>query len=418
MAGWKIINIGELGRVITGKTPSTKRPEYYGGIYPFITPTDIGGNNHLVQTARFLSEEGCKSFQSILLPVGSVCFVCIGATIGKICITDKPSFTNQQINSIIVDQKHYDNRFVYHLLRTRADNIKRIAGGAATPIVNKTAFSSVEVRVPPLPIQRKIAAILSAYDDLIENNLRRIKILEEMAQLIYCEWFVKFRFPGHEKVKMVDSPLGKIPEGWEVVRFTDIADVLSGGTPKTNCCDYWNGKIPFFTPKDVPQSFYVLETDKSITELGLSKCNSQLYPKDTVFITARGTVGNIAMPSVDMAMNQSCYALRAREGISQEYLFLNTLNQKEYLKKNTGGATFDTIIVDTFRRTNVLKPPSYLINNFSKNIRPFLDQVLNLSVKNVNLRRTRDLLLPKLISGELDISELDIQVPENSEQTS
>ena len=268
------------------------------------------------------------------------------------------------------------------------------------------------------PMQRKIVSILSAYDDLIENNLRRIKILEEMAQTLYREWFVKFRFPGHEKVRMVDSPLGKIPEGWEAVPFTDIADVLSGGTPKTKIEEYWGGSIPFFAPKDAPDSFYVTNTEKSITEIGLTKCNSRLYQKDTVFITARGTVGKVVMPSMGMAMNQSCYALRGKDGISQQFIFLATKQQVDYLKKNTGGATFDTIVVDTFKRMVVVRPSAVLIDHFSRVVRPLMELVLNTVNKNTNLRQTRDHLLPRLISGGLDVSELDIDTSALNDQAS
>jgi len=211
---WETTRIADLGSVITGKTPSSNNPEQFGDDHPFITPTDIG-TGRIVHTGRGISQEGYLAFRRQILPRWSVCFVCIGATIGKICLTTEESLTNQQINSVVVDTTRHDPFFVYYLLSTYADAVKAIAGGAATPIVNKTSFENIEVIVPPLSTQRKIAAILSVYDDLIENNLRRIKILEEMAQNLYREWFVKFRFPGHEKVKMVDSRLGKIPEGWK-----------------------------------------------------------------------------------------------------------------------------------------------------------------------------------------------------------
>ncbi|MCX5910272.1 MAG: restriction endonuclease subunit S [Deltaproteobacteria bacterium] len=221
---FKKVRIGDLGKVVTGKTPPTAREEYFGTNYPFITPTDIDGSRRHIRTERYLSQESRKDFNNYFLPSGAICFVCIGATIGKICMTKVPSFTNQQINSVIVDGKKHDNCFVYYLLSTKKESIKNIAGGAATPIVSKSSFSAVSVEVPELNVQKKIAAILSAYDDLIDNNTRRIKILEEMAQTIYREWFVNFRFPGHEKVKMVDSPLGKIPEGWEATKLGNSVD--------------------------------------------------------------------------------------------------------------------------------------------------------------------------------------------------
>ncbi len=280
--------------------------------------------------------------------------------------------------------KHLDSWFLYYWLQSPQGKaeLKKCTIGSSQSAYTIVLLKAIEISLPPLPTQRKIAAILSAYDDLIENNLRRIKILEEMAQNLYREWFVKFRFPGYEQARFTDSPLGRIPEGWEVVSFTEIADVLSGGTPKTTMQEYWGGSIPFFAPKDAPESFYVTNTEKAITELGLRKCNSKLYPKDTVFITARGTVGKVVMPSMDMAMNQSCYALRGKQGIRQPYLFLVTREQIDYLKKNTGGATFDTIVVDTFRRMLVVKPVNEVIVRFSQLIQPEMDSILNILKKN------------------------------------
>jgi len=286
--------------------------------------------------------------------------------------------------------------------------IKTNLSGAAQPNANAQVLTSFPVLLPPLPTQRKIAAILSAYDDLIENNTRRIALLEHTAQLLYREWFVHFRFPGHESVPLVESELGLIPEGWEVVAFTEIAQVLSGGTPRTKVPEYWNGTIPFFSPRDIKSSCYVTETERSITELGLSKCSSDLYPKNTVFITARGTVGKVVMPAVPMAMNQTCYALKGRDGIDQYFVFLSIRNQVERLKQRAHGAVFDTIITDTFSRLKVLKSSMLVIQQLHNFVSPIFEQIFNLLNKNVNLRQTRDLLLPRLISGQLDVSDLHI----------
>jgi len=200
--------IGDLGQVVTGKTPSTSKREYYGHEYPFITPSDITGSFH-VTPATYLSSEGARLLNKIMIPAKSVCYTCI-ASIGKICVTKEDSFTNQQINSIIVDEEKNDFRYVYYLLKFYTNHIKAIATGAATPIVNKERFSNVEVSVHKLDKQKRIADILSAYDDLIENNQKQIKLLEEAAMRLYKEWFVKLRFPGHENTKIVDG----VPERW------------------------------------------------------------------------------------------------------------------------------------------------------------------------------------------------------------
>jgi type I restriction enzyme S subunit len=320
-------------------------------------------------------------------------------------------------------------KFYAYCFRTPLIRQALTAQGGGTNInnLNQDILNALEVPLPPLPVQRRIAGVLSAYDELMENSQRRIRILEAMARALYREWFVHFRFPGHDnstgvpnwtaegrpegvsatdganqKLPRVASPLGDIPQGWEVKPFTAIADVLSGGTPKTDVAEYWNGDIPFFTPRDVPDCFYVQNTDKQTNDLGLSKCASELYPPETVFITARGTVGKVALPSVPMAMNQSCYALRGKPGIPQRFLFLMTLQQVGYLKTNTGGATFDTIVVDTFRRMEVVEPAREIIARFAKQTDAIFEQVNTLQRQIQNLRRTRDLLLPRLLSGQIE----------------
>jgi len=326
-----------------------------------------------------------------------------GANVGQLGWLRKPATLNQAICGLVVDDKKADWRFVFYSLLKDRGELTVQAQGAAQQNLNQDLIRQFEIPIPPLPVQQRIAGILSAYDELMENSQRRIQLLETMARALYREWFTEFRFPGHEKLSRVASPVGNIPHGWEVVAFTDIVNVLSGGTPKTNVAEYWGGEIPFFTPRDVPDCFYIQDTAKHVTELGLSKCTSELYPPDTVFITARGTVGKVALPSVPMAMNQSCYALRGMRGIPQRFLFLMTLHQVDYLKTNTGGATFDTIVVDTFRRMTVVKPSPDIIARFVAHTDAMFEQINTLQCQAQNLRVTRDLLLPRLIAGQQDL---------------
>ncbi len=217
----EIVRIKGLGKSSQAllRRPKFQRTSAQG--YPFIKPTDLDENiRYVLSTETEISEFGYNTLTGRLVPEDTTCVVCIG-TIGKIGLTLRPSFTNQAINSVVVDPSRYDPIFVYYLLRDAIPKVKQMDSGASSgrENVSKSAFENIDVEVPSLEIQHQIADILSAYDDLIENNIRRIQILEEMAQVIFCEWFVHFRFPGHENVKMIDSPLGKIPEGWEV-KFT------------------------------------------------------------------------------------------------------------------------------------------------------------------------------------------------------
>ena len=299
-----------------------------------------------------------------------------------------------------------DPVYTYYVLKSL--RLDEFSSGSAQPSLNRNYIAKVPVPRPEPGVQAKVASALIAYDDLIENNSRRIAILEEMAQAIYREWFVEFRFPGHEGMRMEDSELGPIPEGWRIVSFTDVATVLSGGTPSTKVGEYWDGDIPFFTPRDAGALCIVSSTEKAVTQLGLDHCASRLYPPGTVFVTARGTDGKAVTPSVPMAMNQSCYAMQSRLPASDDFLLWLLRDKGNYLRANRGGATFGTVVTDTFKRMRVMLPPSELIEKFAAAAAGSRLLEANLLAQNQGLRSARDLLLPRLISGEIDVSDLDI----------
>lgn len=381
---------------------------------PFARAGNIDNGFHF-ENADLLDEMNLSRAGSKISRPGDVVFTSKG-TVGRFAFvkpdTQKFVYSPQLCYWRIKDSSIIDPRYLFYWMHGRdfTNQVHQVKG--LTDMADYVSLGDqrqMKITAPPLSTQHKIAAILSAYDDLIENNTRRIAILEEMAQTLYREWFVHFRYPGHEKNRMVESAIGMIPEGWEVVKFTDIANILSGGTPKTHISAFWNGPIPFFTPKDAMNLFYVTKTEKNITALGLKNCSSRLYPKNTVFITARGTVGKVLLSGVDMAMNQSCYALQGQDDIDQLFIFLTIRNYIDQLKQKSHGAVFDTIIVDTFKLLNIVKPSLDLIGAFCLFISPIFENVLKLINKNLNLRRTRDLLLPKLISGEVDVERLNIE---------
>ena len=310
---------------------------------------------------------------------------------------------NQRLGLIQdLDETALDKKFLYYLFNTRFVR-GQISGSATGTKVKHTAperIYRVKATVPSkVPEQEKIASILSAYDDLIENNRRRIQLLEQTARLLYKEWFVHLRFPGHEHVTITDG----VPGGWEKKTAFEAMDILSGGTPKTKISDYWHGEIPFFTPKDTTDYAYAFITEKSITEDGLRNCSSKLYPKDTVFITARGTVGKVNLAQTDMAMNQSCYALVAKPPINQHYLYFALVEGVEQFRSRAVGAVFDAIIRDTFKLIPFVIPDHTFIQVFSDYTSPILQQIDVVSNETRKLAQARDLLLPRLMNGEISI---------------
>src|SRR5680860_246613 len=206
MTMWKSKTIADLGKVVTGSTPPSRNPGWFGDSTPFVTPSDMTEGHRRPRPERWLSNEGRTGLRTRLVPRESVAFVCIGATIGKVCLLPSESVTNQQVNTVIPGAET-DSRFVYYLLRHIAPTIAQAASGAATPIINKSAFARVLVRVPDHATQSRIGGVLGCLDDRIENNRRRVEVLEKLARAIYREWFVGFRYPGHEVVSLVDSAL-------------------------------------------------------------------------------------------------------------------------------------------------------------------------------------------------------------------
>lgn len=271
--------------------------------------------------------------------------------------------------------------------------------GATIKHLPREQLAKVEVRFPDIGSQRQIAEVLERYDDLIENNRRRIALLEESARLLYREWFVHLRFPGHD----ARAGAGVVSEGWRDGYAADFVLVLSGGTPDTKNDRFWGGDIPFFTPKDCKGSVFVQATEKSLTEDGLVACNSPLFPKMTIFITARGTVGKLALAQQPMAMNQSCYALAPKSGVNNLFLFLALEDRIAHLKTMASGGVFDAIVVDTFKKLPFLCPPAKLMDDFGSTVLPVFDQIENLHVQNARLTEAREALLPKLMSGEIAV---------------
>ena len=409
MSSWHNLTINDLGQIITGSTPPTKKTEYYGNEYPFITPTDMKIDSRIVHTERFLSQTGYEYNKNRLLPPNTVCVVCI-ASIGKTCMTTVPSVTNQQINSIVVNQQKHDPYFVYYLLRTKTEVLHNIASGVASPIVNKSTFGNLEVYVPPLPTQRKIAAVLSAYDDLIENNIRRIKILEDMAQTLYQEWFVHFRFPGHENVPMIESLLGLIPQGWEIIAASEAMFI----NPRTSAPR--DTKKPFVPMKSATEnSMLITDVEEKTGNSGAKFKNG-----DTLFARITPCLENGRTGFVQFLPNGTEIAFGSTEFIVLRsktlnpyfvYLLAQTHDFREHAIKSMTGATGrQRVLNQCFDDYFLPNPNQDILDQFESTVISLFRKVQNFAEKNTNLRQTRDLLLPKLISGEIDVSELDIDI--------
>lgn len=395
---WQPKRLDQLGTVSRGRSRHRPRDaaHLYGGPHPFVQTGDVKhAGLYIREYTQTYSDAGLE--QSKLWPAGTLC-ITIAANIADTAILGIDACFPDSVIGFIADPLQADARFVKYLFdATIKQRAQQFSQGATQDNLSQEKLLSLDFYVPRVDEQGRIADVLSSYDDLIENNRRRMALLEESARLLYNEWFVRLRFPGHEHTPIVDG----VPQGWQRRTAYESVQVLSGGTPKTSNADYWDGEIPFYTPKDATDSIWVTGCERTVTELGLKNCNSKLYPKDTVFISARGTVGKLNMAQQPMAMSQSCYALVGKDYLTQYFVYASMQFAVEALKQQAVGAVFDAIVVDTFKRISLLVPPPGIVRLFDEAIGPIYEQVENLSLQNQKLRAARDLLLPRLMSGDL-----------------
>jgi type I restriction enzyme S subunit len=272
--------------------------------------------------------------------------------------------------------------------------------GATVDRIPLTKFPDFPVTIPDLPTQRNIAGILSAYDDLIENNLRRIKILEQMAQSLYREWFVHFRFPGHDTVRFIDSELGRIPKGWKVTTIGEQFTTTLGGTPSRSNDAFWtNGTVPWVNSGKVNELRIIAPTSL-ITEEALRRSAAKLMPVRTTVVAITGaTLGQVSLLEIGCSANQSVIGITDDESRFSEWLYLFFSEKIHEIIQHASGGAQQHINKEIVNDVRLVLPDDNTAHNFGGKISPIFDQQSNLLRRNQNLRRTRDLLLSNLLSA-------------------
>jgi len=253
------------------------------------------------------------------------------------------------------------------------------------------------IHVPPLEEQRRIAGILSAYDDLIENCQRRIRILEEMARSLYREWFVHFRYPGHES-----GPLGSsgVPPAWQVSTVAESFSVTGGGTPSTKEPEYWEGgQIQWYSPRDITANnqMFIEDSVGHISEMGLARSSARLFPKGCVMLTSRATIGAVAINTAPACTNQGFITCLPNDKVPLYFMYYWITENVELFQRLASGSTFKEISRGVFKTIEFRQPPHQLVHQFENAVTALADEILVLQRRTANLRQTRDLLLPKLL---------------------
>jgi len=392
---YAVTTIGEVAAVKGGKRLA-KGEGFAGTVtdHPYIRARDIRDGKVTFDDPIYITPDTHQRLARYITNHGDVCITIVGANVGDVGVVprwlDGANLTENAVKVRGKADKAIQQFLLYALLSEYSQKqMKLLAGGAAQPKLGIYRVNSVEIPCPPLPIQKKIAAVLSAYDDLIENHERRIKILEDMAQNLYREWFVSFRFPGHDKVKMVDSPLGMIPEGWNVHKYGDRLELLYGKALKA--ADRKGGAVPVYGSSGI-----VGYHDKALVQ------------GPGIIVGRKGNVGSVHWSPTGFFPIDTVFYVSAR--VPLHYLYFN-LGEQTFINTDAAvpGLNRNTALAKLF-----ILPSEDVMSEFEEWVEPLCRSTELLRHRIGTLRRTRDLLLPKLISGQLDVSELNIEVPEEA----
>ena len=382
---WKEVKIGDLGQIITGKTPKTAIKKNWGGKIPFLSPSDDMSNKTSPVTARTLTELGVAEVAKCLIPANSICVSCIGSDLGKVVKTDRELVTNQQINTI-VPHSNVDSDFVYYLMCIVGKELNYISKtSTAVPIINKSTFSDWNIVIPEkVEDQRRIASILSSLDRKIELNNKINADLEEMAQAIFKNWFVDFE--PFKDGKFVDSELGMIPEGWKVGRLGEL-------------CNFKRGKN-LLTKNAIDEGVPVVAG-------GLEpSCYHNVANTGAPVITVSGSGANagfMRMYHVPIWASDCSFIDISCENFYFVYCFLK-VNSK-LLKHAQTGAVQPHVKPSDIHDFELVIPDKESIYDFQDKVKPFFDRIASLQKESSRLSLLRLSLLPRLMSGELEVPE-------------
>ncbi|MBM4312519.1 MAG: restriction endonuclease subunit S [Deltaproteobacteria bacterium] len=417
---WKVLSLEDCMSAIIdyrGKTPQKTS----SGI-PLVTAKVVKGGR--IETPdEFIAIEDFESWMRRGMPMAGDVVMTTEAPLGEIAqLGPERVALAQRLITLRGKPDILDNTFLKFLMQSSEvqDQLHARASGTTVLGIKQSELRKINLTLPPLPEQRAIAHILGTLDDKIELNRRMNETLEAMARALFKSWFVDFD-PVRAKVEGRDtglpneiadlfpdsfegSELGEVPKGWRVRSFAETVEIIGGGTPKTSVAEYWNGDIPWFSVVDAPDDtdVFVIDTQKMITQTGLEGSSARFLPEGSTIITARGTVGKVALVGVPMAMNQSCYALRSLDG-SHFFGYYSTRALVETLKQRSHGSVFDTITRDTLAGIKTITPSEPVKRAFEAKVKPFLHRIKANIMESRTLAAQRDTLLPKLLSGEVRV---------------
>lgn len=396
MGEWKNCTLSSLGTIVGGATPSTKKPENYeGGEIPWITPKDLSGfsGRYISCGERNITEIGLKNCSAQMMPKHSVLFSS-RAPIGYVAISNCDVCTNQGFKSI-VPNNDTDYLFLYYLLLYKKHEIENLGSGTTFKEVSASTMKGVEVRVPiDKREQERIAGILSALDDKIESNAHINENLEQQAQAYFQELFVDNADPE-----------------WTTGTISDLGTVVGGSTPSKAKPEYYTETgIAWITPKDlsINKSKFVSHGENDITELGLKNSSAVIMPEGTVLFSSRAPIGYIAIAAGEVTTNQGFKSVVPKSEVGTPFVYFFLKNTLPVIEGMASGSTFKEVSGSTMKNVPAVIPDAETLAKFSDFCAPIFAQQHILEGQNQSLATLRDNLLPKLMSGEIDVSAVHL----------
>ena len=398
---WEYKTLDQLGTVSRGKSKHRPRndPKLFGGKYPFIQTADVkNADYYITKYSDTYNESGLA--QSKLWDKGTLC-ITIAANIADTGVLAFPACFPDSIMGFVPFEGVANTRFIKYCFDRLQRDCKQISQGTAQDNLSWEKLSTIKFCIPEYKEQCRIADILSAYDDLIENNQKQIKLLEEAAQRLYKEWFVDLRFPGYENTKIVDG----VPEGWNECTVESFGTVITGKTPPTSNKEYYtNGKVPFVTIPDMHNVVYPLKTEKRLTIEGAQTQKNKYIPPNSVMISCIGTVGLVSIATEVCQTNQQINSIILNNEDDLYFFYESMLRMKDLLDGlGSNGATMTNVNKSKLEKLIIISPSKDIVKQYNDVCKPLFESALNLSRKNVYLKNMREALLPKLMSGEVEV---------------
>lgn len=391
MAEWEKVKVGDIGKVITGKTPKTYNSEYYGGNIPFLTPSDDMSVKYVRRTNKYITELGRLSVKNATLPANAICVSCIGSDLGKVVITTQETVTNQQINSIVVDTDKFDIDFVYYSMLELGKVLNfHSKTSTAVPIVNKSSFSQYEIDCPKLNTQKRIGAILSSIDKKIEENNQINNNLFEQMQAIYKAWFVDF------------EPFGGVrPSNWNDTNIYAIANIIYGAPFASKLFNTDGLGKPIIRIRDLKEQTFVTFTTEEHPKGHL------IQPRDIV-VGMDGEFRPYIWGNDSAWLNQRVCIFESNRPQGKAFVLYTIKPLLNKIEQTQVATTVIHIGKKDFDAFEIILPDEATLDSFDSITAPMVEQIVNNRLQNKRLAVLRDTLLPKLMSGELDVSNIDI----------